>query len=52
MILVKEHLDFKLISSTIDPLGRYIFLEVEIQVSPFVLLNIYAPNKCAEQCVF
>ena len=52
MILVKEHLDFKLISSKIDPLGRYIFLEVEIQDSPFVLLNIYAPNKCAEQCVF
>ena len=52
MILVKEHLDFKLISSKIDPLGRYIFLEVEIQDSPFVLLNIYAPNKCAEQCDF
>ena len=52
MILVKEHLDFKLISSKIDPLGRYIFLEVEIQDSPFVLLNVYAPNKCAEQCDF
>ena len=52
MILVKEHLDFKLISSKIDPLGRYIFWEDEIQDSPFVLLNIYAPNKCAEQCVF
>ena len=52
MILVKEQLDFKLISSKIDPLGRYIFLEAEIQDSPFVLLNIYAPNKCAEQCVF
>ena len=36
----------------IDPLGRYIFLEVEIQDSPFVLLNVYAPNKCAEQCDF
>ena len=52
MILVKEQLDFKLNSSTTDSLGRYIFLEVEIQDSPFVLLNIYAPNKCAEQCVF
>ena len=29
MILVKEHLDFKQISSKVDPLGRvYIFLEV------------------------
>ena len=52
MILVKEQLDFKLISTKIDPLGRYILLEAEIQDSPFVLLNIYAPNKCAEQCVF
>ena len=50
MILVKEQLD--LISSKIDLLGRYILLEAEIQDSPFVLLNIYAPNKCAEQCVF
>ena len=52
MILVKDHLDFKLISSKIDLLGRYIFLEVEIQDSLFLLLNIYAPNKCAEQCDF
>ena len=53
MILVKEQLDFKLISSKIDLLGRYILLEAEIQDSPFhVLLNIYAPNKFAEQCVF
>ena len=52
MILVKEQLDFKLISSKVDPLGHYILLEAEIQDSPFVLLNIYAPNKCAEQCVF
>ena len=30
MILIKEQLDFKLISSKSDPLGRYIFLEAEI----------------------
>ena len=52
MILVKDHLDFKLISSKIDLLGHYIFLEVEIQDSLFLLLNIYAPNKCAEECDF
>ena len=40
MILLKEQLEFKSISSKIDPLGRYIFSEVEIQDSPFVLLNI------------
>ena len=49
MILVKEQKDFKLILSKIDPLGRYILLEAEIQDSTFVLLNICAPNKCAEQ---
>ena len=52
VVTVKEELDFKLISSKIDPLGSYILLEVKIQDSPFVLLNIYAPNKGAEQCVF
>ena len=52
MILIKEQLEFKLILSKIDPLGRYTFLEVEIQDSPFVLLNIYAPNKCVKQCIF
>ena len=45
MILVKEQFDFQLISSKTDSLGRYIFLEVEIQDSSFVLLSIYAPNK-------
>ena len=49
---VKVQLDFKLISSKTDSLGCYIFLEAEIKDSSFVLLNSYAPNKCAEQCVF
>ena len=49
MILVK---DFKLISFKTDSLGRYIFLEAQISDSSFFPLNIYAPNKCAEQCVF
>ena len=52
MILINEQLDFKLISSKIDPLGRYIFLKAEIQDSPFLLLNIYALNTCVEQCDF
>ena len=52
MILEKEHLDFKQILPKVDPLGCYIFLEVEIQDLPFVPLNIYAPNKCVEQCMF
>ena len=35
-----------------DQLGRYILLEAGIQDSPFILLNIYAPYKPAEQCEF
>ena len=52
LILVKDQLDFRLQSLNVDSQGRYILLEVLIQDSPFVLLNIYAPNKCAEQCDF
>ena len=52
MILVKDHLDFKLVSTKVDPLGCYILIEAHIQDSPFTLLNIYAPNKSADQCVF
>ena len=35
-----------------DSEGRYVLLEALIQDSPFVLLNIYAPNKSTEQCDF
>ena len=35
-----------------DALGRCILLEAAIQDSAFLLLNIYAPKKCAEQCEF
>ena len=52
LILVKDHLDFKLQSVKVDLQGRYILLEAIIQDSPFLLLNIYAPNKCSEQCDF
>ena len=52
LILVKDGLDFKLQSVKSDSDGRYIRLEALIQDSPFVLLNIYAPNKSTEQCDF
>ena len=52
LILVKDRLDFKLQSVKTDSQGRYILLEALIQDSPFVLLNIYAPNKSTEQCDF
>ena len=52
LILVKDLLDFRLQSIKVDSEGRYILLEALIQDSPFVLLNIYAPNKSTEQCDF
>ena len=52
LILVKEQLDFKLLSSKVDDQGHYILLHEMIQESPFLLINIYAPNKCAEQSEF
>ena len=35
-----------------DKDGRYILVDAIIQDSPFLLLNIYAPNNTAEQCTF
>ena len=52
VILVREQLDFKLMSSKVGDQGRYILLHAMIQDTSFLLINIYAPNKCAEQSVF
>ena len=52
LILVREQLDFKLVSSKVDDQGRYILLHAMIQDTPFLLINIYAPDKCAEQSEF
>ena len=46
---MREQLDFKLVSSKVDDQGRYILLHAMIQDTPFLLINIYAPNKCTEQ---
>ena len=51
LILVKDHLDFKLQSVKVDSQGHYILLDYKPGF-PFLLLNIYAPNKCSEQCDF
>ena len=42
----------RLQSLKVDSQGRYVLLEDLMQDSPFALLDIYAPNKCAEQCDF
>ena len=52
LVLVRNNFDFQLHSMKSDSRGRYIFLEVSIQDSPYFLLNIYAPNKCGQQCAF
>ena len=49
LILVRDHLDFKLQSFKADVEGRFILLEAIIQETPFLFINVYAPNKCAEQ---
>ena len=52
LILINDKLLFesKHIRSDID--GRYVFIDVLIQDSPFLLLNIYSPNKTPDQCSF
>ena len=52
LVMVRDNLHFQLRSMKVDSQGRYVFLEVSIQDSPYFLLNIYAPNKCSEQCTF
>ena len=52
MILVTSDLDFnpRIISCDYD--GRSIITEAEVQGSPFLFVNIYAPNKVQDQCRF
>ena len=52
LVLVRDQLDFNLQSLKVDEQGRSILLEAKIQDSPFLLLNIYAPDKSVEQCEF
>ena len=51
-ILIHKSLDFKLISSRVDNEGRYLIVEAIIQDTPFLLINIYAPNKTSNQSSF
>ena len=38
--------------SRVDNEGRYLILEAIIQDTPFLLINIYAPNKTSNQSSF
>ena len=52
MVLVRSDLDFNLISINSDDEGRSIVMEAEVQGSPYLFVNIYAPNKTQDQCRF
>ena len=52
LVLFNEQLQYETKNTVIDGEGRYILLEMTIQESPFLLLNLYAPTKLNEQFFF
>ena len=50
--LIGAKLEFHLFRNIIDSEGRYIITHCKIQESPFLLVNIYAPNVEADQVRF
>ena len=52
LVLVKQGLDFEQKSVLCDPNGRFIILEAVVQDTPFLFVNIYAPNKIHKQEAF
>jgi len=52
MVLVRSDLDFNLKSFEADTQGCYVVMEADVQGSNFLFLNVYAPNKVQEQCLF
>ena len=52
MVLVRSDLDFNLKSVEADVQGRYVLVEADVQGSNFLFVNVYAPNKVQEQCLF
>ena len=51
LILVSDKLQFELRSVSQDSDDRYVLIDVLIQGSPFLLLNIYSPNKTSKSNV-
>ena len=49
LIAFREGLKYKVLSSHLNDNGRYVILKVEIQSSPFTLINYYAPNEEGQQ---
>ena len=49
LIAFREHVKVKIIEKYIDTNGRYIVFNAEINNSPVILVDYYAPNYEAEQ---
>lgn len=52
IILINKNLQFELKAEIHDVDGRYVLIDALVQDSPFLLVNIYAPNNMSEQCTF
>ena len=44
-IFINKNVEFKLISTVVDPMGNFLFLDIELLNSRITLGSIYAPNK-------
>ena len=44
-ILIRNNTNYSVLSTTQDPLGRFITLKIQIDGKAYVLVNIYVPNK-------
>ena len=49
LIAFREGLNYKVLSSHLNGNSGYVILKVEIQSSPFILINYYAPNEEGQQ---
>ena len=52
LTLIKNDLDFQLVSKAIEDGGRYIILKAIVQQTLFLLVNIYAPDKEKQKVPF
>ena len=52
LTFIREGLDFELLESKIDTIGRYVILKIKAYDKMFTLANIYAPNIVREQNEF
>ena len=52
LILIKNSLEFELISMRSDKEGRFVVLEAFVQDQKFLFVIIYAPKETSEQTLF